>query len=92
MVPAVTALAGASMFIYLTHWQVYPPFEQSAPWIGTLLSLAVGVIAWRVYTLASQGVVEAFRSIRAHRRREGNELLRTAPRRAPDWRRDRTAR
>ena len=63
MVPAVAALAGASLFIYLTHWQVYPPFEQSAPWIGTLLSLAVGIIAWRVYTLASQRAGSAVRSM-----------------------------
>ncbi|MBO0981518.1 AMP-binding protein [Microbacterium sp. SD291] len=52
-VPAIATLAGASMFIYLTHWQVYPPFEQSAPWLGTLLSLAVGIAAWRVHAFAS---------------------------------------
>jgi acyl-CoA synthetase (AMP-forming)/AMP-acid ligase II len=59
LVPPVAAIAGASMFIYLTHWQVYPPLEQSAPWLGTLLSLAVGVIVWRVYTLASDRVAGA---------------------------------
>ncbi|WP_022887767.1 AMP-binding protein [Agromyces italicus] len=53
IVPAVATLAGASMFVYLTHWQVYPPFETSAPWLGTLLSLAVGVLAWRAYLVAS---------------------------------------
>ncbi|MGX5695031.1 AMP-binding protein [Agromyces soli] len=62
IVPVVATLAGASMFIYLTHWQVYPPFEQSAPWLGTLLSLAVGVVAWRLYAAASAG---ASRIVRA---------------------------
>lgn len=52
-VPVVATLAGASMFVYLTHWQVYPPFEASAPWLGTLLSFAVGVLAWRAYLAAS---------------------------------------
>ncbi|WP_411720250.1 AMP-binding protein [Mycetocola sp.] len=74
MVPAVAALAGASMFIYLTHWQVYPPFEQSAPWAGTLLSLAVGVIAWRVYTLASSRVTSVVRSIHPFSARRGQAV------------------
>ncbi|TFC57514.1 AMP-dependent synthetase [Cryobacterium sp. TMB1-7] len=64
LVPAVVALAGASMFIYLTHWQVYPPFEQDAPWLGTVLSLMVGVIAWRGYTLVSGRVRGAIWSTR----------------------------
>lgn len=65
LVPVVAAVAGASMFIYLTHWQVYPPFEQSAPWLGTLLSLGVGIIAWRLYTLAGERVGSRIRSMRA---------------------------
>ena len=62
-VPVIATLAGASMFIYLTHWQVYPPFEQSAPWLGTLLSLAVGVVVWRVYTLASNFLAHRMRPL-----------------------------
>jgi acyl-CoA synthetase (AMP-forming)/AMP-acid ligase II len=65
LVPTVAALAGGSMFIYLTHWQVYPPFEQSAPWLGTLLSLALGVIMWRGYTLVSDRVRGSIPSWRA---------------------------
>ncbi|MCY7325350.1 MAG: AMP-binding protein, partial [Microbacteriaceae bacterium] len=91
MVPTIAALAGASMFIYLTHWQVYPPFEQSAPWIGTLLSLTVGIITWRAYTFVSRRAADAARSIRARRRRQENGLLRTALLRAPGWRRHRAA-
>lgn len=48
-VPAVQLLASASLFIYLTHWVVYPAWEASAPWFGTLLSLAVGVAVWAVH-------------------------------------------
>jgi hypothetical protein len=47
VVPAVGALAAASMFVYLSHWQVYPPFEESAPWLGLALSLGVGVGVWK---------------------------------------------
>ncbi|MDR7111568.1 acyl-coenzyme A synthetase/AMP-(fatty) acid ligase [Microbacterium trichothecenolyticum] len=54
-VPLVVTVAGASLFVYLTHWQVYPPFEQSAPWLGTLLSFVVGVIAYRLYVSAGAG-------------------------------------
>lgn len=91
IVPTIAALAGASMFIYLTHWQVYPPFEQSAPWIGTLLSLALGVLTWRAYTFVSRRVADAVRSIRAGRRWEGSALVSTALRRVPGWRRNRAA-
>lgn len=52
VVPVVSVLAGASLFIYLTHWQVFPAWEQSAPWLGTILSLAVGVAVWALYRLA----------------------------------------
>lgn len=51
LVPVIGSIAAASMFIYLTHWQVYPPFEDEFPLIGTLLSLVVGVVVWRGYTV-----------------------------------------
>jgi len=47
--PGLTTVASASLLIYLTHWVVYPPFEQTAPLIGTLLSLGTGIAAWAVY-------------------------------------------
>lgn len=42
-------LASASLFIYLTHWQIYPYFEQRWPLGGLLASLAFGVLAWRLF-------------------------------------------
>ena len=44
-----TKLAASSLFVYLTHWQVYPHLEMDHPLAATLLSLAVGVGAWRCY-------------------------------------------
>jgi acyl-CoA synthetase (AMP-forming)/AMP-acid ligase II len=46
LAPAVTALAGASLFVYLTHWQVYPHLEMDYPVLALLASLAVGVAYW----------------------------------------------
>jgi acyl-CoA synthetase (AMP-forming)/AMP-acid ligase II len=46
LAPAVTALAGASLFVYLTHWQVYPHLEMDHPVPALLASLAVGVAYW----------------------------------------------
>ncbi|MFC7727172.1 AMP-binding protein [Nocardioides sp. GCM10028917] len=38
-------LATASLFIYLTHWQVYPPLEDAGhPWLALVASLTVGVV------------------------------------------------
>ena len=38
-------LAASSLFIYLTHWQVYPWFT-GHPWTALGASLAVGVLCW----------------------------------------------
>lgn len=43
-------LAGASLWIYLVHWQVYPWWEYRIPLVATLLSLAAGVLACTIYT------------------------------------------
>lgn len=48
LVGATGTLASASLYVYLTHWQVYPRLEQHWPLGGLLASLAVGVLAWRV--------------------------------------------
>lgn len=65
LVPLVRLLAGASLFIYLTHWVVYPAWEQSAPWLGTILSLLVGVAAWYGHRCAETAVG----TVRARRQR-----------------------
>ena len=65
LVPVIGVLAAASMFIYLTHWQVYPPLEDELPWLATLLSLAVGVAVWKGYSVV---VARASRWLRRRRR------------------------
>lgn len=41
-------IASASLYVYLTHWQVYPHFEHRWPLGGLLVSLAAGVLVWRL--------------------------------------------
>jgi surface polysaccharide O-acyltransferase-like enzyme len=74
-VPAVivrptAALAAASMWIYLVHYQVWPPLDRALPReVAYVLTLSVGVAAW-----AAAGGIE---------RRAAHALatLRSAPRR-----------
>jgi len=46
-------LASSSLYIYLTHWQVYPHLEQDHPWLAVAASLVVGVVVWRVVEAAT---------------------------------------
>jgi hypothetical protein len=46
----VTLVASSSLFVYLTHWQVYPHLEEDHPVLATLASFAVGIAAHRAYT------------------------------------------
>lgn len=41
-------IASASLYIYLTHWQIYPWLEDRWPLGGLLASLALGVVVWQV--------------------------------------------
>lgn len=43
---ALGTAASASMFVYLTHWQVYPPIEEVSPPLAIAASFAVGIAAW----------------------------------------------
>ena len=46
LVAPVSVTASASLFVYLTHWQVYPHLEDVFPLGATLASFAVGIGAW----------------------------------------------
>ena len=46
LVGPVSVTASASLFVYLTHWQVYPYLEDVFPLVATLASFAVGIAAW----------------------------------------------
>ncbi len=45
----VSVLASSSLFVYLTHWQVYPWLEVEHPLLATLASFAVGILVWRCW-------------------------------------------
>ena len=49
--PVVSVLAASSLFVYLTHWQVYPHLEIDHPVLATLASFVVGVLVWRAFGL-----------------------------------------
>lgn len=45
-------LASSSLHIYLTHWQVFPYLQNDHPVLALVASLAVGVAAWKGWSLA----------------------------------------
>ncbi len=50
LAPAVGAIGSASLWIYLTHWQVYPALAEHLPPAALVVaSVAVGVLAWRIW-------------------------------------------
>ena len=48
LVATTSVLASSSLFVYVTHWQVYPHLEDSFPLLATALSFAVGIGYWWV--------------------------------------------
>ncbi len=57
---AAGLLAGASLFIYLTHWQVYPALEDAGhQWLALVASLTVGVAYARAVRPVHQAVGRA---------------------------------
>lgn len=50
--PAATrvagVLAGSSLYVYVTHWDVYPHLEDDYPLLAVLASFAVGIAYWKV--------------------------------------------
>jgi len=73
----VTTLAGASLAVYVTHWQVYPPLEDAGhPWAALVCSLAVGV-AWSAATRPARRRVAGW--FRPAARRESVEEMSATP-------------
>jgi acyl-CoA synthetase (AMP-forming)/AMP-acid ligase II len=47
----VGTLAGASLYIYLSHWQIYPYVERGGHYLlATVVSLAAGTVLWALVT------------------------------------------
>lgn len=66
-------LASASLYVYLTHWQVYPLLDD-LPALAVAASLAAGVAYWQIAT-AGPRVVRSFR-LRARAGRESGGVRR----------------
>ena len=62
LVPVVVVLAASSMYVYLTHWQVYPPIEEVSPALATLAAFAVGIVVWWLARAIGQGVARITRT------------------------------
>jgi peptidoglycan/LPS O-acetylase OafA/YrhL len=58
------ALAGSSLYIYLTHWQVYPVLKPFSPLLALLSALAVGVLFGAAVDRAARWVSRLRRSRR----------------------------
>ena len=55
---AVQVVAAASLWIYLTQWQVYPGLEDAGhPYLAVLAAMAVGIVAHLVWGRALRGRV-----------------------------------
>jgi acyl-coenzyme A synthetase/AMP-(fatty) acid ligase len=66
-------LASSSLYAYVTHWLVYPLFDQAGKGLAVVVSLAVGIGYWAVATRAMSAVERWLRAWRRNvrgRRRE----------------------
>jgi hypothetical protein len=72
-------LASASLYAYVTHWLVYPLFDQASKELAVVASLAVGIAYWAVATRV-MGVAERWLRTRlASRRRRRQAASGTQP-------------
>ncbi|QDG63814.1 AMP-binding protein [Pseudarthrobacter sp. NIBRBAC000502771] len=45
---AVGVVASASLYIYVTHWVVFPDFKEGQPELALVLSVAAGIAYWAI--------------------------------------------
>jgi hypothetical protein len=50
VVPVVGVVGASSLWVYLVHWEVYPPVEEVSEPLGFAVSFACGVAAWWAWT------------------------------------------
>jgi hypothetical protein len=82
LVPVLGLLAATSLYVYLTHWQVYPHLEDSYPLLAVLASLLVGIVFARLAGRVMGGVEQLLRS-RSWRRRLRAHDIDAGPGRGP---------
>jgi acyl-coenzyme A synthetase/AMP-(fatty) acid ligase/peptidoglycan/LPS O-acetylase OafA/YrhL len=61
-------LAGSSLYIYLTHWQIYPHLQRFSPLLATLASLLAGAVFGLVVGRATRRLGRLRTALRARRR------------------------
>lgn len=66
---SLATLASSSLYIYLTHWQVYPHLEDRFPVLAVVASIAVGVCYRLLVTLVRREVVPRLRAVAVERAR-----------------------
>lgn len=60
-------LASASLYIYVTHWLVYPLFDPTDKALAVAASLAAGILYWAAATRAVASIERRLRSRRGYR-------------------------
>jgi hypothetical protein len=64
---ALGIIASSSLFVYLTHWQVYPHLEMDYPLLATLASFAVGIAYWRLMRPVMRELGNSLQRLGQHR-------------------------
>ncbi|MGO4256854.1 AMP-binding protein [Marmoricola sp. RAF53] len=54
---AVALVASASLYIYLTHWQVYVPLKYEHPWLAFAASMTLGLTTYAAWTAGRRAVL-----------------------------------
>lgn len=49
-------LASSSLYIYLTHWQIYPYLSDAHPMLAVVASLIVGLLYWGIVSMAMRAL------------------------------------
>ncbi|HEX5512330.1 MAG TPA: AMP-binding protein [Actinomycetales bacterium] len=58
-------LASSSLYIYLTHWQVYPLLQDFSPLLAVLASVVLGVAYWAIVSRAQRWMRAPERRLRS---------------------------
>ena len=70
LAPVTGVIGGASMWIYLTHWQVYPPLQDTFhPGVLLALSVLTGVVAQKLWDRLAGRATGLWNSYRPSMRR-----------------------
>ena len=64
---AIGTIAAASLYIYLTHWQIYPYLENRVPLLAVLASVALGLAYQTLWQSAVSSARAGTAAVRARR-------------------------